>query len=181
MSTVQDAMQISENVSVSERISSLTSMGQLTLFAGETPARRTLTPVETESEVRRSVVNSSALLMNCARVLFSGRIHQSSKRMPRGRGGDSDLNWSEWDTLCCPSDSEPVALGLISEGTACSCSVNYRAPNARDWKGMSAKSWREREKGDKTPTLHDQIGGVPLPEFVEEVCGFPIGWSDLKG
>jgi hypothetical protein len=42
---------------------------------------------------------------------------------------------------------------------------------------MSAKSWRERKVGDTTPTLADQIGGVPHPEFVEELMGFPIGWT----
>lgn len=42
---------------------------------------------------------------------------------------------------------------------------------------MSAKSWRVRTRGDKTPTLPDQIGGTPHPEFVEELMGFPIGWT----
>jgi hypothetical protein len=97
-----------------------------------------------------------------------------------GLGGDFEANWNALATLCCPSESEPVALGLISERTACSCSPNFRAPTARDWKGMSAKSWRERTDGDTTPTLPDQIGGVPNPEFVEELLGFPIGWTDLR-
>lgn len=33
----------------------------------------------------------------------------------------------------------------------------WRTPNSRDWKGESAASWRERDKGDPTPTLPDQI------------------------
>jgi len=33
----------------------------------------------------------------------------------------------------------------------------WRAPNQRDWKGASAQSWRNREVGDKTPTLPDQV------------------------
>jgi hypothetical protein len=45
---------------------------------------------------------------------------------------------------------------------------------------MSAKSWRERSVGDKTPTLPDQIGGIPHPEFVEELMLWPIGWTELK-
>ncbi len=56
----------------------------------------------------------------------------------------------------------------------------WRTPTARDWKGMSAASWRSRTVGDKTPTLPDQIGGVPHPEFVEELMGFPIGWTALE-
>jgi len=43
---------------------------------------------------------------------------------------------------------------------------------------MSAKSWRERSKGDQTPTLPDEIGGTPHPEFVEQLMGFRIGWTD---
>jgi hypothetical protein len=45
---------------------------------------------------------------------------------------------------------------------------------------MSASSWRNRKTGDKTPTLCDQIGGIPHPEFIEDVMGFPIGWTELK-
>ena len=56
----------------------------------------------------------------------------------------------------------------------------YRTPTARDWKGMSARKWRERTKGDKTPTLADQLGGLPHPEFVEYLMGFPAGWTDLS-
>ena len=59
-------------------------------------------------------------------------------------------------------------------------SLAFRSPNARDWKGMSARSWRERAVGDKTPTLPDQIGGVPHPEFLEDLMGWPIGWTELK-
>jgi len=73
-----------------------------------------------------------------------------------------------------------VARERRARGSACSCSPHFRSPNARDWKGMSAKSWRERMKGDRTPTLPDQIGGTPHPEFVEALLGFPIGWSDCE-
>ena len=92
-------------------------------------------------------------------------------------------DWSGWDILCCPSDSDPVALGLVTEGSGCSCSVSYPTPAARDWKGMSAKSWRDRigtVPGRTFPTLPDKIGGPPHPEFVEEVMGFQIGWTELK-
>ena len=55
----------------------------------------------------------------------------------------------------------------------------FRTPTARDWKGQSAASWRNREKGDPTPTLPDQLGGVPRPEFVEALMGYPVGWTAL--
>jgi hypothetical protein len=60
----------------------------------------------------------------------------------------------------------------------------WRTPTSRDWKGMSAKSWRERLKGDLTPTLPDQLGGTPNPDWIDWLMGFPVGWSskskDLK-
>jgi hypothetical protein len=55
--------------------------------------------------------------------------------------------------------------------------VMFRTPNARDWKGMSAKSWRERASGDKTPTLPDQIGGQLNPTWVEWLMGYPLEWT----
>jgi hypothetical protein len=56
----------------------------------------------------------------------------------------------------------------------------YRTPTARDYKGMSAKSWRNRKDGDRTPTLPDQIGGTPHPDFVESLMGFQTGHTELK-
>lgn len=125
-------------------------------------------------------MSSSELLRNFALALWSEKTPQQSEKTLLGLGSDSEVNWNDLVIQCCPSDTGRVALALTSGGTACSCSPSFRAPNARDWKGMSAKSWRERTTGDPTPTLPDQIGGVPHPEFVEELCGFPIGWSDLE-
>jgi hypothetical protein len=51
----------------------------------------------------------------------------------------------------------------------------FRTP---DWKGMSAASWRNRERGDPTPTLPDQVGGQLNPTWVEWLRGFPAGWTD---
>lgn len=56
--------------------------------------------------------------------------------------------------------------------------VLFRTPSSRDWKGMSAESWRLRDKGDPTPTLPDQIGGPLNPPWVEWLMGFPLGWTD---
>ena len=56
----------------------------------------------------------------------------------------------------------------------------FRTPNSRDWKGMSAKSWRERTKGDNTPTLPDQIGGQLNPTWVEWLMGYPAEWTALE-
>lgn len=149
------------------------------LFAGAIHASKTATPDETEKRYRRHLaVNSSVLLMSFALALCCEKIHPSLDAMPLGHGGDSAMNLSALIMRCCPSDSERVVLALTIDGKGCSCSPSYRTPTARDWKGMSAKKWRERTDGDKTPTLPDQLGGVPHPDFVEELMGFPIGWTD---
>ena len=130
---------------------------------------------------RRSALSSSALLMSCARALFSEKTLLSSDQMPLGLGGDFDPSWSGLVTLCCPSNAGPVALALTTKENGCFCSPKFRTPTARDWKGMSARSWRERTDGkDPIPTLPDQIGGVPHPEFVEALLGYPTGWTDLE-
>jgi hypothetical protein len=56
--------------------------------------------------------------------------------------------------------------------------ATFRTPSSRDWKGMSAASWRSRTTGDLTPTLPDQVGGQLNPTWVEWLMGFPIGWTD---
>lgn len=56
----------------------------------------------------------------------------------------------------------------------------YRSPSSRDWKGMSAASWRLRSIGDKTPTLPDQVGGALNPEWVAWLMGFPVEWLRLE-
>lgn len=181
-SGTQDAIVNSESADALALTNWLTNVVISTSSSAATRAKKTATPEDQQKQLARlSAVSSSALLTNFALALWSGRTRQPSEKTPPGPGGDSDLNLSDLVTQCCPSDSGRVALGRTSGATACSCSPNFRAPNARDWKGMSAKSWRERTKGDKTPTLPDQIGGVPHPEFVEELYGFPIGWTDCEG
>jgi hypothetical protein len=58
--------------------------------------------------------------------------------------------------------------------------AEFRTPSSRDWKGMSAQSWRDRTTGDPTPTLPDQVGGQLNPTWVEWLMGFPAGWTDCE-
>ena len=164
---------------MSESVEATTS-SLLTLSAAAIHARETAMPPGMEEEKKVPLVNLSGLLMSFAHGLFYARIPQLQRQMHLGFGGSSEANWSDLDTLCCPSDSGHVALALTMNENDCSCLPNFRTPTARDWKGMSAKSWRERKNKDNTPTLPDQIGGTPHPEFVEELMGFPTSWTDLK-
>src|SRR5688572_17633924 len=154
------------------------NLSQLTLWSEAIPASATAMRGGTETAIPLSAFSSSAWLTAFVHGLSSVRIPPPSAGTRRGRGTDSKRRLSNSVTRWCPSASGRVALALTIDGTGCSCSPNMRAPNARDWKGMSARSWRERTKGDKTPTLPDQIGGTPHPEYVEALMGFPIGWTD---
>lgn len=147
--------------------------------AEEIPASEIATHGGTEQVTLRRPITLSALLVSVARALWCGRIQQPSEQMRLGLGGDSGASLSDSAMPFCPSDYAPVALGLTTLGLDCSCLPHYRTPTARDWKGQSALSWRTRTTGDTTPTLPDQIGGVPHPEFVEALMGFPIGWTEL--
>jgi hypothetical protein len=110
------------------------------------------------------------LLVSFARASFSARIRLRPDQGLLGPGIDFDPSWSRLVTLCCPSDSGPVALALSTSGTGCSCSPSYPTPCARDWKGPTPRS-------SNTVTLPDAIGGDPHPDFVEELIGFPEGWT----
>lgn len=176
-----DVMPSSATANVSGPTNSSTNAAPSISSAAVTHARKTATPDNTElSRPTASAANSSALLTSFARALYSAKTPRQSVLTLPGLGDDSSQNSNASDTLSSPSASARVALGLTSGKTACSCSPNFRAPTARDWKGMSAKSWRDRTTGDPTPTLPDQIGGVPHPEFVEQLLGFPTGWTDLN-
>lgn len=126
--------------------------GIATSLPAETHAKRT---VELESrqerERRLSALNSSALLMNFARDLFSARIPRESAPMLPGLGGDFGPVLNALATLCCPSDSEPVALALSISATGCSCLPSIPTPTAsqigcRDVPRMLARRERCREK-----------------------------------
>jgi hypothetical protein len=44
---------------------------------------------------------------------------------------------------------------------------------------MSSKSWRMRpDKG--YVNLPDVIGGVPHPEYLEQLMGYPPGWTESE-
>lgn len=162
--------------------------GGATSSQAGTHAKKTATPARLllDSNSRPLAVSSSGSLMFFGLGLFSGRILQKLQPMLPGLGSGFDVALSRLVTLLCPSDCEPVALALSISGKGCSCSPCYPTPCKRDHKGQSSKKWRERSAKDARKskakpyaTLPDAIGGCPHPEFVEELMGFPIGYTDL--
>jgi hypothetical protein len=152
-------------------------------------AKKTVTPVKAMSDAssRALAMSSSELLMSFALALLSEKTQAESEPMLPGLGNDSEWSWRKWVTQFCHSDSEPVVLGLTTDGKGCSCLVTLPTPCKRDYKGMSSKKWRERtpaearKSGCKSwATLPDAIGGTPHPEFLEAVMGFPIGHTELR-
>ncbi|GMU26208.1 MAG: hypothetical protein AMXMBFR16_11130 [Candidatus Uhrbacteria bacterium] len=67
---------------------------------------------------------------------------------------------------------------LTIDGIDCSCSPRWCTPTATDRKGKSGPNAKALLRGGYA-RLSDQIGGVPHPEFVEELMGFPNGWTEL--
>ncbi|HVQ45128.1 MAG TPA: hypothetical protein VMT30_09315 [Candidatus Saccharimonadia bacterium] len=143
-----------------------------------------------ERERRRSVLNSSASLTSFALGLFSARIPLDPVPMLPGLGSDSETRSNLAATLSCPSDSVPVALALTISGTGCSCLLKHPTPSAslfgcKDVERMLAR--RERLKAQHgngngfglTLGQWAAIEGVELtPEMVEQMLGFPPGWTD---
>ena len=162
--------------------SNQTTNGQLILSSVATPARKTA-PQETPpitAQNRALAVSSSALLVSFARALFSAKIQPSSERMLPGLGGDFDLSLSRLVTLCCPFDCERVALGLSTNGTACSCSPSLPTPSATDWRGGKKK----RKTGTQA-NLRDEFtqrtGWLYLhPVDLEAAMGLPNTWTELS-
>lgn len=77
-------------------------------------------------------------------------------------------------------DSEQTGGHRGSPDTLTAAARMFRTPSSRDWKGMSAESWRLRSSGDKTPTLPDQVGGALNPEWVAWLMGFPPEWLSFE-
>ena len=153
------------------------------LFVEAIHAKEIATPgAFTKRNTKTSEANLSALFRCFVLELWLGRIRQGLDQTLFGLGNECDPLYETWATLCCPSDCDPVALGLTTSGTDCSCSPNYPTPVASDYKGSTGKKSR---KGTLAEVLAEQFGELPgktyypHPEFAEALMGFPIGWSDL--
>lgn len=53
----------------------------------------------------------------------------------------------------------------------------YR-PVARDWKGYTKRAGKSL--CNQLKKLYPDTSGKPMPEFIEQVMGWPIGWTELK-
>ena len=55
-------------------------------------------------------------------------------------------------------------------------------PTARDYKGRCSAKWNEKYGPMVLPDVLTQIGDhmSVSPYFVEEMMGYPIGWTELK-
>lgn len=156
--------------------------GQLIASSAATPAKQTQPPpAPVLPECRASAVSSSALLRHFAHALWSERIRRTSKQMHLGRGGDFDVNWNRLVTLCCPSDSERVALGLTTAETDCSCLPKIPTPTASDWKGGTAKTHPKSSRQLFRHYWARQTGTPYAPcQVYEAAQGFPITWTELN-
>lgn len=54
----------------------------------------------------------------------------------------------------------------------------WHTPTARDWKGYTRRAGKSI--CNQLEELFPDTSGVPHPEFIEELMGFPKRWTDLK-
>lgn len=105
--------------------------GESMSSAEATHARGTATPgASTSADTRIWAVNSSALLTHFVRALWSEKTRTPAAPTLFGPGGVCGMSWSDSATLCSPSASDRVALGLTTDGTGCSCSATVPTPTA---------------------------------------------------
>lgn len=172
-------------------LSGIPTSAELMLSSEAILARRTVGPGNAVSGVwrRRLEVPFSKLLRLCALDLWFARILQPCEPTLPGLGGDFDRNWRALVTACCPSDSEPVALGLTTDGIACSCSASVPTPCARDWKdGTSVAHAVKHYKRNITEKRGPQFprwvafhhGFMPGPIVYEVALGFPEDWTAIE-
>lgn len=168
-----------------------TIAGAATCSPAATPARRTAEPESRWGRERRlSALSSSALLTRFARALFSERTPPDPAPMLPGLGGDSETSSKTVATRSSPFASGPVALGLTTSGTGCSCSLSKPTPSAslfgcKDVARMLARRERLKQQHGNGNGFGLTLGqwcaveGITLaPEMVEAMLGFPLGWTD---
>lgn len=161
-------------------------------------------PIAEDSESR----TSNGTLLDSVREWPTPRAAEGGTDFARaqreGSGGDdlltaiNKMERQDWLTPCS-SDANGIREmdGKRSGGLNTQAQLDWRTPNQRDWKGPSAQSWRDRETGDQTPTLPDQLdalrsgqpdpandstpGNRPVvlnPAWVGALMGFPVNWLD---
>ena len=155
---------------------------------GAIRAKKTVQQIA-EERVRRLrwVADSSELLLRAGHALFFERIQADAAARLRGHGRGSGQSLKRLVTLCCPSNSGPVALVLATKENGCSCSLCFPTPMAsQEHKRIRPFTPAEtaRRFGRQLIGIvgqhHPQYRGQYLhPSFVELLMGFPLGWTDL--
>lgn len=155
--------------------------GGVTSLPGATPARKTASPGSTTERARRvSALSSSGLLKSFALALCSERIRTESAGTLPGLGGDSETSWSDLATRFCPSDCEPVVLGLSISGTGCSCLPRMPTPSANLFPcGDVAKLLARRER-ERAKRRNGNGFGLTLGQWVALKLFTPVA-SDWRG
>lgn len=148
--------------------------GGLTSLPGETPAKKTAQhECISERHRRASAMSSSALLTHFARALFSEKTRRESVGTLPGLGFDSEPPWSDLATWFCPSDSEPVALGLSIDGIGCSCSPSVPTPTASQIGCRDVPRLLDRRQRLKEQKANGNGFGLTLGQWIAVACWTP--------
>lgn len=143
--------------------------------------RRTAAPESPAERARRlSALSSSALLASFARALWSEKIRRASAPTLPGLGGDSETSLSGLAMWYCPSDSDPVALGLSISGTGCSCSRLCPTPTAAGFGVKDVPRLLDRRRRTKERVGNGNGFGLTFEQWVAVSCFTPTA-SDWRG
>ena len=85
------------------------------------------------------------------------------------------LIWPRWGMTV---DGVSYRLPILSTKKTGSDSGCWYRPVARDWKGYTGRA--TVSICNQLREIFPDTSGAPHPEFIEEVMGWPIGWSELK-
>jgi hypothetical protein len=155
--------------------------GESMLSAAATPVRRTAELASQEERERRLLaLSSSALLTFFARELWSVKIRREYAPTLPGLGIAFDPNWSALATLCCPSDLEPVALGLSTNWIGCSCLPSVPTPTASQFACKDVPRMLARRERCKEKHNNGNGFGLTFGQWFAMKCFTPVA-SDYKG
>jgi hypothetical protein len=155
--------------------------GESMLSAGATPARKTAERESTPTlDSRALAMSSCGLLMHFVRQLWSEKIRREFAGMLPGLGGECEMNSRTLATWCCPSDCDPVALGLSISGTGCSCWRHCPTPTAAGFAIKDVPRMLNRRERVKQATGNGNGFGLTFEQWVAVSCFTPVA-SDWKG
>lgn len=136
----------------------------------------------TENTHSRLAKSSCALSARSGPPGSSARILGPNERTPHAVPIGLPGGWKGWATPRRVLKSGRVVWALTIDALGCSCSPGYPTPIASTGGPDLTMGNRPGTGGNKLATKLAIEGedGPPNPEFLEQLMGWPIGWTDMR-